>query len=56
MILDHPVVPLLGRLMMAYIFGDQRDWESIWMVRQRGVHEHQALAADSGAAGCGDDD
>src|SRR6267143_4596057 len=32
-------------------FRDQRDWEGICMVRERGVHEHEALAADSGAAG-----
>src|SRR5229473_4332223 len=37
-------------------FREQRNWEDTWMVRQRGVHEHAALAVDSGAAGCGDGD
>src|SRR5256714_8812867 len=34
-------------------FRDQRNWEDIRLVRERGVHEHQALADDSVAAGCG---
>src|SRR6266446_8510003 len=37
-------------------FRDQRDWEGIWTVRERGIHEHAALAADSGAAGDCDGD
>src|SRR5882757_2570775 len=37
-------------------FRDQRDWEGTWMVRERAVHEHEALAADSGAAGDSDGD
>src|SRR5204863_4748883 len=30
-------------------FRKQRNWERIWMVRRRGVHEYTALADDSGA-------
>src|SRR5258708_1408692 len=37
-------------------FRDQRDWQDLWMVWQRSVYEHQALAVDSGAASCGDGD
>jgi len=32
MILDHPVIPLVGRLMMAYIFATSGIGK-IWMVR-----------------------
>jgi hypothetical protein len=51
MSLDHPVVPLLGRLMMSYIFLTRRGRQDTWMVRKRNVHEHATLANDSGAAG-----
>ena len=53
MILDHPVVPLLGRLMMAYIFATSGIAKIFGWSGKRGVHEHQALADDSVAAGCG---
>ena len=53
MILDHPVVPLLGRLMMAYIFATSGIAKIFGWSGKRGVHEHQALADDSVAAGWG---
>ncbi len=50
MILDHPVVP------HDVHFRDEWNWQNIWLVRQRSVHEHKALADDSAAAGCSDGD